>query len=64
MIPSFSIMGINADFEAMAKRVKEYASTQQQTELIQGLVLQLENVCAQACIELREEFNALNQNKA
>jgi len=62
MIPSFSIMGINADFENMAKRVQEYASSQQQTEAIEGLVLQLENICIQACEELEEEFNLIKTN--
>ena len=59
MIPSFSIMGISADFENMAKKIKEYASTQQQTDGIPDLVLQLENICAQACKELEEEFNTI-----
>ena len=59
MIPSFSIMGISVDFENMAKKVQEYASTQQQTESIPNLVLQLENVCTQACEELKEEFNII-----
>ena len=64
MIPSFSIMGISADFENMAKKVKEYASMQQQTELIADLVEKLENICQQACIELQEEFNAIKKTKA
>ncbi|OFX74957.1 MAG: hybrid sensor histidine kinase/response regulator [Bacteroidetes bacterium GWE2_29_8] len=60
MIPSFAIMGISTDFETMAKKVQEYASTQQQQiEGIPDLVLQLENVCNQACIELEEEFNSI-----
>jgi CheY-like chemotaxis protein len=60
MIPSFAIMGINADFENMTKKVKEYASTHQQAaEGIRDLVLQIENVCTQACIELKEEFNTI-----
>jgi PAS domain S-box-containing protein len=57
MIPSFSIMGISIDFENMAKKVQEYASTQQQTEDISELVFQLENVCSQACNELIEDLN-------
>lgn len=57
MIPSFSIMGISADFENMAKKIQEYASTQRQTDGIHELVLQLEQVCSQACRELEEEFN-------
>jgi len=59
MIPSFSIMGISADFENMAKKVQEYASTQQQTDRITDLVFQLESICAQACNELEEEFNRI-----
>jgi len=72
MIPSFSIMGISADFENMAKKVQEYtrlndnagqANTQQQSDGIQEMVLQLENVCVQACKELEEEFNAIKNAK-
>jgi len=59
IIPSFSIMGISADFEIMAKKVQEYASTQKQTDGIPDLVLQLGNICEQACVELQEEFNAI-----
>ncbi|HTB31316.1 MAG TPA: ATP-binding protein, partial [Bacteroidia bacterium] len=59
MIPSFSIMGISIDFENMAKKVQEYASTQQQTDGIPDLVLQLENICAQACKELEIEFDII-----
>jgi hypothetical protein len=56
MIPSFSIMGISADFEQMAKKIQEYASTQEQIESISEMVLKLENVCVQACHELEEEL--------
>ena len=52
MIPSFSIMGISSDFENMAKKVQEYASTQLKEDGIHELVLQLENICIQACSEL------------
>lgn len=56
MIPSFSIMGISADFELMAKKIQEYASTQQQTESIADMVMKIEKVCVQACQELEEEL--------
>jgi two-component system CheB/CheR fusion protein len=59
MIPSFSIMGISNDFESMAKKVQDYARTQQQADTIIDMVLQLENVCVQACRELEEEFNRI-----
>ena len=52
-------MGISTDFENMAKKVQDYASTQQLEDGIPDMVLQLENVCAQACKELTEEFNSI-----
>ena len=59
MTPSFSIMGMGAEPENLAKRVQEYANTQQQTGEISELVGQLETVCTQACNELRVEFNRI-----
>jgi PAS domain S-box-containing protein len=59
MIPSFSIMGISTDFENMAKKIQDYASTQHLADEIHDMVLQLENVCIQACKELTEEFHSL-----
>ena len=59
IIPSFSIMGISVDFENIAKKVQEYASTQQLSKGIPEMVLQLEMVCMQACSELEEEFNTI-----
>lgn len=63
MIPSFSIMGINVAFENMAKKIQESANDEQQTDGMQELVLQLENVCRQACLELEEEFNLIKNRK-
>lgn len=65
MIPSFSIMGISKDFENIAKRVQEDADNiQRQANGIPGLVLQLEDICTQACKELEAEFNSIkNANK-
>jgi PAS domain S-box-containing protein len=64
IIPSFSIMGISVDFENMAKKVQDYASTQQKATDIPDLVLQLEQVCGQACSELEEEFNRIKNTKS
>ena len=61
MIPSFSIMGISKDFESMAKKIQEYTDTSQQAEEVSNLVLQLENICTQACGELEEEFNRIKK---
>ncbi len=63
MVPSFSIVGISNDFQNMAKKIQEYASAQLQTEGIPELVLQLENICVQACQELEEEFNIIKNGK-
>jgi len=63
MIPSFAIMGMSVDFENMAKKVQEYAGTQQQSEDISDMVLQLENICTHACEELEIEFNTIKNNK-
>lgn len=63
MIPSFSIMGMSIDFENMAKKIQEYANAQQQTGNISDLVVQLEEVCLQACKELQEEFLTIKNSK-
>ena len=59
LIPSFSIMGIHADFENMAKRINDFAIHQQQIEQIPDLMLQLEQICHLACIELTAELQLL-----
>jgi two-component system CheB/CheR fusion protein len=72
MIPSFSIMGISADYENMAKKIQEFAGTQQQAatslltesrgpdrQEIPGMVLQLATICEQACNDLEFEFNTI-----
>jgi PAS domain S-box-containing protein len=64
MIPSFSIMGISVDFENMAKKVQDYANTQQNSDGIPDLVLQLENVCNQACKELEVEYNTIKNTNS
>jgi PAS domain S-box-containing protein len=63
MIPSFAIMGISTDFENMAKKVQDFASTQQQSDGITDLVFQLGNICTQACKELEEEFDRIKKLK-
>ena len=56
-------MGINADFENMAKEIQEYARTQQHTDNIPDLVIQLETVCNQACTELEKELNLIKNHQ-
>jgi PAS domain S-box-containing protein len=59
MIPSFSIMGISTNFENIAKKIQEFAIAQEKSEGIDDLVLQLEEICLQACSELEEELNLI-----
>lgn len=63
MIPSFSIMGINIEYENMAKKIQEYAGQKVNTETISDMVLQLETVCSQACMELEEEYESIKKTK-
>ena len=63
LIPSFAIMGIDTDYENMAKRIQEYASTQQHTEEILPLFKQVESVLKQSSKELKIELNKIkNKN--
>ncbi len=61
MIPSFSIMGIHRDYELLAKKIQEFAETQQFTKEISNMVLQLEKTCFQVCKELEKELKLLNK---
>ncbi|NTW23635.1 MAG: response regulator [Lentimicrobium sp.] len=61
IIPSFAIMGISADFEEMAKKVQDFARSELQSDGIPELVLQLENVCTQACIELEADYKMIKK---
>jgi len=63
MIPSFAIMGISSDFENMARKVQDYATTQCQGEGISEMVIQLDNICTQACRELEVEFIKIKNNE-
>ena len=57
IIPSFVIVGIDSEYEKIAKKIQELATTSAKTEEINKLVQQLEKVCTQACTELQEELN-------
>lgn len=61
IIPSFSIMGINSNFEEIAKKIQEYSGTQEHLDEIQELVLQVETVCSKACEELKIEYDNIKK---
>ncbi|MCM4173656.1 PAS domain S-box protein [Arenibacter sp. TNZ] len=62
MIPSFSIMGINTEYEDMAKKVQEQLTENEETDGVLDMVLELEEVCTQACSELEVELNTIKNN--
>lgn len=59
MIPSFSIMGMSIDFENKAKQIQEFANTQKQAGNMRDMVIELGDVCTQACVELKVELNKI-----
>jgi PAS domain S-box-containing protein len=61
IIPSFSIMGINPEFEEVARKIQKLAIEKLETESLEELVSQLENICSQACVELEEEVNRIKK---
>jgi signal transduction histidine kinase/DNA-binding response OmpR family regulator len=63
MIPSFAIMGMDNNFEEMAKKIQEYATQQEVSGQVSDMVAQLENACLQACKELEEELSKLKNTK-
>jgi PAS domain S-box-containing protein len=63
LIPSFSIMGMHQDFEDTAKKIQEHSGTQKHLEEVNPLVLQLEEVCCEACRELEEELNSIKKTR-
>ena len=62
IIPSFVIVGIDSEYENIAKKIQKLATVLVKTQEIGNLVLQLEKVCTQACSELQEEFNKIKNS--
>jgi PAS domain S-box-containing protein len=59
IIPSFAIMGINAEFERMAKQIVENTFSLKNLHEIPVLVPKLEHVFLQVCAEASEKYNQL-----
>jgi len=60
MLPSFNIMGMSTNITEIAKKIQEYANAIELSNELGDLVLELENVCLQTCIELELELINLN----
>jgi PAS domain S-box-containing protein len=63
LIPSFMIMGINKDYETLARKTQEYAGKLQHSDELTEMVKQLDIVCTGACEELMEELKLINEIK-
>ncbi len=61
MIPSFAIMGIHPETTLIAQKIQEYARRLELSKDLNQLILNIENVCLQACIELELELKHLNK---
>jgi len=59
IIPSFAIVGINQEYEDVAKKIQNLSIAEKDTKEMKDLVLQLEQVCSQACIELELELQKI-----
>ncbi|WP_293875686.1 ATP-binding protein [Flavobacterium sp.] len=56
IIPSFAIMGINPQYEELAKKIQEYAEKLDLAVELNDMVTELEEVCLQSFIELKNEL--------
>ncbi len=61
MIPSFAIVGIHADITFNAQKIQEHAHGLALSSELLELVLHIENVCNQACLELELELKNLTK---
>ena len=57
-------MGIDTEYELMAKEVQENAHEMKNFEATSKMVLQLETILLQSFVELQEEYNLIRNNKA
>jgi HPt (histidine-containing phosphotransfer) domain-containing protein len=63
MLPSFSIVGIDVYYEKLARRLKDMAQEEMDLIEIPDLVVQLEQLCTQACHELEADLIQIKNNK-
>lgn len=59
LIPSFSIMGMSPDLEQISKKIQDAANSNQFTDEIAEMVVELETVCNQSCEELELELKLI-----
>ncbi len=59
VMPSFALMGISKEYERMSLRIQALALAQLDTKELQNLIFRLSEVCAQACVELKTEYDKI-----
>jgi len=61
LVPSFSTMGIDKEYEDMAKKIQQHASDREETEEIKILIERVTTVCELAYDELKKEMMILEK---
>ena len=56
IIPSFALMGIDKEFENMARTIEKNAEKKENLELIRELFLKIDLLCMEACQQLKNEL--------
>lgn len=56
LIPSFALMGINKEFEVMARTIEKLATKKENLGKIKDLFRKIELLCTEACCELKNEL--------
>lgn len=59
MIPSFSIFGMKPESEGIARMINEFSTARAENISLSELILQLEQICNQACKELEIEYHRI-----
>jgi PAS domain S-box-containing protein len=62
ILPSFFIMGIDSEYETIAKKIQAYANAKKDENNISELTQKIEDVCNTACMELTIELNNFKTN--
>lgn len=56
IIPCFALMGIDEEYEFIARTIEEYAEEQQQPEKITALFYIMDEACQRRCDQIKKEF--------
>ena len=61
IIPSFSMLGMDKEYETAAKLIQEYTTKNENLDLINDLFLKIEDACKNAIKELQNELAVLEE---